>query len=132
MQLTTYVLDCESLSRAARGDRMMTARLKDAHASGIRVLTSSMTLVEAYHGQVREAAWRWAMARVIVEPVTRDIADDAISLLRDTGLHGHKYAIDAALAAIVRRVHGGVVVYTSDADDMEKLCGDHARVLALT
>ncbi|MFI1734283.1 type II toxin-antitoxin system VapC family toxin [Streptomyces acidicola] len=123
----TYVLDCEALSRAVLRERKMTARLNEAHRSGIRVVTSSMTLIEAYHGQVRRAAWAWAMSRVVVEPVTREVADAAIALLEDTGLHGHKYAIDAALAVIAGRQAGGVVLYTSDEDDMGKLCG--ARVV---
>ena len=61
-------------------------------------MTSPMTLVEAYHGKVRPAEWNWAMSRLVVEPVTKGVADEAIRLLLDTGLHGHKYAIDAVLA----------------------------------
>jgi hypothetical protein len=128
---TCYVLDCEGLSRTVRGERRMLNRVKDAHRSGIRVVTSSMTLIEAYHGQVQHAAWLWAMSRIVVEPVTQDVAEEAITLLRVNGLHGHKYAIDAALAVIARRLGGHVVVYTSDADDMTKLCGERVRVAAL-
>lgn len=126
-----YVLDCEALSRAVLGDRVMLARLKDAHRSGIRAVTSSMTLIEAYHGRVRRAAWAWAMSRVVVEPVTREIAEDAVTLLQDTGLHGYKYAIDAALAVIAGRQPAGAVLFTSDEDDMEKLCGPGVRVVPL-
>jgi hypothetical protein len=63
MGASTYVLDSEGLSRAVRGERMMLARLKDAHRTGIRVVTSSMTLIEAYHGQVNLAAWMWPRPR---------------------------------------------------------------------
>ncbi|WP_030898746.1 hypothetical protein [Streptomyces sp. NRRL S-474] len=126
-----YVLDCEALSRAVLGERVMLARLKDAHRSGIRVVTSSMTLIEAYHSRVKRAAWTWAMSRVVVEPVTRDVADAAVTLLLDTGLHGHKYAIDAALAVIAGRQPGGVVLFTSDEDDMGKLCGPGVRLVPL-
>ncbi|WP_030236533.1 MULTISPECIES: hypothetical protein [unclassified Streptomyces] len=126
-----YVLDCEALSRAVLGERVMLARLKDAHRSGIRVVTSSMTLIEAYHSRVKRAAWTWAMSRVVVEPVTRDVADAAVTLLQDTGLHGHKYAIDAALAVIAGRQPGGVVLFTSDEDDMGKLCGPGVRLVPL-
>ncbi|MEU1913738.1 hypothetical protein ABZ525_15740 [Streptomyces massasporeus] len=126
-----YVLDCEPLSRAVLGDRVMLARLKDAHRSGIRVVTSSMTLIEAHHGRVRRAAWAWAMSRVVVEPVTREVADAAVTLLQETGLHGHKYANDAALAVIAGRQPAGVVLFTSDEDDMGKLCGPGVRVVPL-
>ncbi len=131
MRPSCYVLDCEALSRAVLGDRAMLARLKDAHRSGIRVVTSSMTLIEAYHGRVQRAAWAWAMSRVVVEPVTREVADAAVKLLQDTGLHGHKYAIDAALAVIAGRQPGGVVLFTSNEDDMGKLCGPGVRVVPL-
>ncbi|MET9679816.1 type II toxin-antitoxin system VapC family toxin [Streptomyces coeruleorubidus] len=129
MRPSCYVLDCEALSRAVLGDRAMLARLKDAHRSGIRVVTSSMTLIEAYHGRIQRAAWAWAMSRVVVEPVTREVADAAVILLQDTGLHGHKYAIDAALAVIAGRQPGGVVLFTSDEDDMGKLCGPGVKVV---
>lgn len=119
----TYVLDSEGLSRAALGNPATVALLKDAHRSGIRVVTSSMTLIEAYHSRIRQPVWDWAMSRVVVEPVTKDVADEAVRLLRATGLHGHKYAIDAALAVIAGRQRGRVVVFTSDEDDMGKLCG---------
>jgi len=131
MAVDAFVLDCEALSRAVGREREMTMRLTRAHRSGIRVVTSSMTLIEAYHGQVQHAAWAWAMSRVVVEPVTRDVADKAIALLRDTGLHGHQYAIDAALAVIAGQLSGNVVLYTSDEDDMTKLCGEAVRVVAL-
>ncbi|MFJ8465493.1 hypothetical protein [Streptomyces swartbergensis] len=131
MRPSCYVLDCEALSRAVLGDRPMLARLKDAHRSGIRVVTSSMTLIEAYHGRVQRAAWAWAMSRVVVEPVTREVADAAVILLQDTGLHGHKYAIDAALAVIAGRRPGGVVLFTSDEDVMGKLCGRGVKVVPL-
>jgi len=126
-----YVLDSEGLSLAALKNQEMTLRLSKARRSRIRVVTSSITLVEAYHDRIPRPAWQWAMSRIIVEPVTQDIADEAIALLREAGLHGHKYAIDAALAAIARRQRGSVVIYTSDADDMKKLCGDRAFIKQL-
>ncbi|MFG2588440.1 hypothetical protein [Streptomyces sp. NPDC048438] len=60
----SYVLDCEALSRAALGDPQMKALLKDAHRAGVRVVSSSMTLIEAYHGRIRLAEWNWAMSRI--------------------------------------------------------------------
>lgn len=127
----SYVLDCEALSLTALGNPAMKARLKDAHSRGIRVLTSSMTLIEAHHSKIRRPVWEWAMSGVVVEPVTKDVADEAIGLLREAGLHGHKYAIDAALAVIAGRQPGRTVVFTSDEDDMGKLCGGRFLVRGL-
>lgn len=51
--------------------------------------------------------------------------------MKAAGLHGHKHAIDAALAAIVRRQPGASVVFTSDVNDMARLCGDLAVIRPL-
>ncbi|MFE0103359.1 hypothetical protein [Streptomyces sp. NPDC059009] len=123
MAIDCLVLDAEGLSRTVRRERAMTGLLTAAYGKGIRVVTSSMTLIEAYHDKFRRPAWEWAMSRIVVEPVTRDVADAAVALLANAGLHGHKYAIDAALAVIAGRQGGNVVLYTSDVDDMAKLCG---------
>ncbi|MFD4945812.1 hypothetical protein ACFVYE_30605 [Streptomyces sp. NPDC058239] len=123
-----FVLDSEGLSRAVRRERAMTAMLTKAHQAGVRVMTSSTTLIEAYHSRIRRSEWNWAMSRIVVEPVTREVADEAIGLLADTGLHGHKYATDAALAVIAGRQRGRVMVFTSDEDDMRKLCRPEVQV----
>ncbi|MFF4079449.1 hypothetical protein ACFYZN_08585 [Streptomyces sp. NPDC001777] len=86
---------------------------------------------EAHHDGIRRAEWNRAMSRVVVEPVTKEVADEAIGLLADTGPHGHKYAIDAALAVVAGRQRGRVVVLTSDEDDMGKLCGPEVLVRGL-
>ncbi|GHB15714.1 hypothetical protein GCM10010377_01410 [Streptomyces viridiviolaceus] len=60
--------------------------------------------------------------------MTEEIANEAIGLLKEAGLHGPKYAIDAALAL---RQPGPVTVFTSDEDDLRKLCGDRVVVMGL-
>lgn len=127
----SYVLDCEAVSRAALGDPEMKSRLKDAHRAGIRVVTSAMTLVEAYHSKIRRPVWDWAMSGIVVEPVTKGLADEAIRLLREAGLRGHKYAIDAVLAALANRQQGRTALFTSDVDDMGKLCAKRVQVRGL-
>lgn len=52
-----------------------------------------------------------------------------MGLLTETGLHGHKYAIDAVVAATAMRVSGRSVVLTSDPEDMIMLCGGRVRIL---
>lgn len=123
-----YLLDSECLSQWVRGDRRMGARIKDADRSDIPVITTSMTLIEAYHTKPHRPAWRWALSRLRVEPVTEQIADAAIDLLQDAGLHGHKYAIDAVLAVVALQQRGHVTVFTSDVDDLERLLPDRIVV----
>ncbi|WP_326698700.1 hypothetical protein OG909_16040 [Streptomyces sp. NBC_01754] len=43
-------------------------------------------------------------------------------------LHGHRYAIDAMLAATAHTEHGDVPVITSDTDDLRRLCHTHIAV----
>jgi predicted nucleic acid-binding protein len=126
-----YLLDSEGLSQWVCGDRRMGARIKDAERADIPVVTTSMTLVEAYHAKLHRPAWRWALSRLRIEPVTEQVADAAIDLLQDAGLHGHTYAIDAALAAVALREPGRVTIFTSDEDGMRKLCGDRVVVVKL-
>jgi predicted nucleic acid-binding protein len=125
-----YLLDSEGLSRTVRGDAQMKGRLRSAQQNDIRVMTTSMTLIEAYDKTYRPA-WHWALSRIRVEDVTGEIAREAIDLLRSAGLHGHKYAIDAALAAVALRQPNPVTVFTTDEDDMRKLCGRRAVVVKL-
>ncbi|MCZ0988292.1 PIN domain-containing protein [Streptomyces diastatochromogenes] len=122
--LRVFVLDCEALSLAVRGDRRMIAWLELAAGGEAEVVTSPMTLIEAYDGRTTEQRWDWVLSRLKVADIGKDEARQARRLLADAELHGHKYAIDAVLAVIARRQKGQVTVFTSDVDDLEKLLPD--------
>ncbi|MFF1275102.1 PIN domain-containing protein [Streptomyces marokkonensis] len=122
--LRVFVLDCEALSLAVRGDRKMIAWLDLAARGEAEVVTSPMTLVEAYDGRTTEQRWDWVLSRLQVVDIGKDEARQARRLLADATLHGHKYAIDAVLAVIARQQRGQVTVFTSDVDDLEKLVPD--------
>ncbi|MFK0227877.1 PIN domain-containing protein [Streptomyces sp. NPDC090303] len=123
------VLDSEALSLAVRGDRAMMVRLAMAVRGDAEVVTSPLTLVEAYDGRMTEQRWDWVLSRVRVADVGKEEARRARRLLADTGLHGHKYALDAVLAVVAMQQSGEVVVLTSDPDDLEKLVPDRILVL---
>jgi len=122
--LRTFVLDCEALSLAVRGDRRMIAWLDLGAQGEAEVVTSPMTLVEAYDGRTTERRWDWVLSRLQVADIGKDEARQARRLLTDAKLHGHKYAIDAMLAVIARQQRGQITVFTSDVDDLEKLVPD--------
>lgn len=61
--------------------------------------------------------------------MTRELAAQAAALLREHGLGGHKYAIDAVLAASARSVRGLATVVTSDPEDMALLCGPEIEIV---
>lgn len=119
----TLVLDNEGLSKYISRDRETVAWLAAAFARDVRVITSTATLVEVVHPKINMPALMWALSRVVVEPVTEEIAHAATDLLREAGLHGHKHAIDAMLAATALAAPGPVTVLTSDPEDLTALCG---------
>ncbi|QKW48828.1 type II toxin-antitoxin system VapC family toxin [Streptomyces buecherae] len=120
----TWVLDSEALSLYLRADKEVTALLAVAAKRDVRVLVSAVTIVEADPGGVHKARMAWALSRLVVEPVTKEIAAHAVTLLQDAGqLAGHKYAIDAMVAATALRQPGPVTVLTSDTEDLRTLCG---------
>ncbi|GAA2484829.1 MULTISPECIES: type II toxin-antitoxin system VapC family toxin [Actinomycetes] len=120
----SLVLDSEALSLLLRNDRGMAARIEASRQVGVPVVVSALTIVEAVHGKTDLARLKWVLSRLRVEPVSQDDSLTAVELLQNAGgLHGHKYAIDALVAALALRVPAPVIVLTSDRDDWSKLCG---------
>ncbi|AUY54055.1 DNA-binding protein [Streptomyces sp. CB01881] len=116
------VLDSEGLSRAVAEDPLVMARIDHAKTHGARVVISTLTLIEAMNPQQPQPRWDFVVSRLNVEEVTRQLTHRAMALLRAAGLHGHKYAIDAVVAATAMAQPGPVRLLTSDVDDMAKLC----------
>jgi predicted nucleic acid-binding protein len=127
----TLVLDCEGLSKLVRRDLALTEWLVAAEADDLRVVTSSVTLVEARDPKVSQARFDFAVSRVNVVPPTEAIARRASKLLAAADLHGHKYALDAIVAATALASPSPVTVLTSDPEDLLMLCGSHARVVRI-
>ncbi|MGV9416361.1 PIN domain-containing protein [Streptomyces sp. NPDC003674] len=125
----TLVLDSEGLAKAVLRDRTVTAWLALARADDLRVITSAATLVEVVHPRINRPALEWTLSRLVVEPITESIARQTAALLADAGLHGHKYAIDAMLAATALTAPGPVTVLTSDPEDLTVLCGGRVTVI---
>jgi hypothetical protein len=107
----------------------MVGWLATAVAKRIRIVTTAMTLVEAVAPTTSRAALRWALSFVVVEPVTERLATAAVKLLKEAGLHGHRHAIDAVVAATALAAHGPVSVVTSDLTDLKRLCGSRVKLV---
>ncbi|GGU22451.1 type II toxin-antitoxin system VapC family toxin [Streptomyces violascens] len=122
------VLDSEGLAKAVQRDREVHEWLTAARDADLPVITSAAVLVEVIHPRINDAALRWTLSRLRVEPVTQSIAQSAATLLRTAGLHGHMYAIDAMLCATALTQHGRVTILTSDVEDISMLTTGHARV----
>jgi predicted nucleic acid-binding protein len=127
----TFVLDSEGLSAWIAEDRKVTTLIQVFYEQEALPAMSANTIVEVMHGRTNLRRLDWLLSRVKIEPVTEQSAKAAARLLKDTGLHGHKYAIDATVAEMALRQPGPVVMLTSDIDDMARLCGERVRLIGL-
>lgn len=129
--IESVVLDREGLSAWVAQDRKVLGLLKVFHEMGADLIISANTIVEVSHSRVNMPRLQWALSRIKVEAVTEETAKEAARLLKATGLHGHKYAIDATVAEAALRQPGPVVILTSDIDDMARLCGKQIGLIRL-
>ncbi|MFF3764988.1 type II toxin-antitoxin system VapC family toxin [Streptomyces sp. NPDC001922] len=127
----TLVLDCEGLSKLVRRTPELTEWLSAAEAEDIRVVTSSVTLVEARDPKINQARFDYAVSRVNVIPADETIARHASKLLAAVGFHGHKYALDAIVTATALTSPAPVTILTSDPEDLQVLCGSGVCVVKI-
>ncbi|MEU5769119.1 PIN domain-containing protein [Streptomyces asoensis] len=127
----TLVLDSEGLSKLIADDETAVALVAEARSRGMEVVICSLTIIEAVHARTNRARLSRLLSGLRVIPVGDEEAKAASALLMGAGLHGHKYAIDAAVAEAALRRQRPVVMLTSDIDGMAKLCGDRVRLVAL-
>lgn len=64
-----------------------------------------------------------------IVPPSEAVARHASKLLAAAGLHGHKYALDAVVAATALASPAPVTVLTSDPDDLLMLCFPGVRII---
>ena len=123
------MLDCEGLSKIVLRDRATMARLAQASIDGLRVVVSAATLVEARDPRMDQARFGWTVSRLVIEPVSEEIARTASSLLAACRLHGHRHAIAAMVAATALAAAAPAILLTSDPEDLIALCGKAVRVV---
>ncbi|MFI6702496.1 DNA-binding protein [Streptomyces sp. NPDC050509] len=127
----TLVLDCEGLSKFVSDHEPVVALIAEARSRGMEVVISALTIIEAVHRRTEKARLAWVLSGMRIVHLGDEEARAASTMLINSGLHGHKYAIDAAVAEMALRQHRPVVMLTSDIDDMTKLCGDKVRLVAV-
>ncbi|MEU6325037.1 hypothetical protein [Streptomyces sp. NPDC047009] len=126
-----FVFDSEALSKAVQGNREMAALIKTAPRFDIPIVTSGLTTLEAWDPREtsRQALWGWTLSRIRIVHTDDRVIALARGMLKKAGLHGHKYAIDAVLAAVAGReaAQGAqTTVFTSDTDNMSQLLAGHS------
>jgi len=130
-RVETVVLDCAGLSAWVAQDRLVAALLQVFSEFESDLVVGANTIIEVSHPGVDIPRLNWVLSRVKVEPVTAQAAKAAAKLLEETGLHGHRHAIDATVAEAALRQPGPVVMLTSDVGDMSRLCGDRVQLIAV-
>ncbi|MEV5873850.1 DNA-binding protein [Streptomyces sp. NPDC052101] len=127
----TLVLDSVGLSQLLADDETVVALVAEARSRGMEVVICALTIIESVHARTNKARLSWLLSGLRVIPVGDEEAKAASALLMGAGLHGHKYAIDAAVAEMALRQQRPVVMLTSDIDDMAKLCGERVRLVSV-
>ncbi|WP_327404188.1 PIN domain-containing protein [Streptomyces sp. NBC_01288] len=131
-QLASLVLDSEGLSAWIEEYRKVASIVESAQRSKTDIVVCANTVIEVTHAGTNMPRLNGLLSQVKIEPVTAQAAKAAAKLLKDTGLHGHKYAIDATVAVTALNQPGPAAILTSDVDDLTKLCGgQRVRIVAL-
>jgi hypothetical protein len=125
----TLVLDCEGLSKLVNDHEPAVALVAEARNRGMEVVISALTIIEAAHSRTDRARLAWVLSGLRIIHIGDEEAKAASAMLINAGLHGRKYAIDAAVAEMALRQQRPVVLLTSDIDDMTKLCGGRVRLV---
>jgi predicted nucleic acid-binding protein len=123
----SLILDSEGLSKLASGDARARAYLATAITRRARVCVSAITLTEVLRGRQRDAAVHRVLSRIAVLPVTPEIARCGGELLGRTGLSGHRWTIDAVVAATALGLERPAVLLTSEPGDLTTLVEEPAR-----
>lgn len=127
----TLILDCAGLAKLVDQETDVTAMVAEARRRDVEVVINALTIIEATHRRVDRPRLAWLLSGMRIVHVGEEEAKAASAMLVAAGLHGVKYAIDAALAETAMRQARPVVMLTSDVDDMKKLCGDRVRLVAV-
>jgi len=123
----TLVLDAEGLIKLSSGDPRVVARAKKAYARDAEVVTTATTLTEVLRGGRRDAPVHQVLRKVRVISIHAELARAAGELLGQTGLSGHRCALDAVLATVALAQPRPIVLLTSDVDDMVQLTEEPGR-----
>jgi hypothetical protein len=114
--MTTLVLDAGALIAVDRGDRVMQRKIQAALRIGDPVRTNPNAVAQVWRDGAKQARLARALRGITVEPVTREDGYRAGELL---GVTRTKDVVDATVALLAR---SGDELYTSDSDDLRRLC----------
>jgi len=115
--VSALVLDAGALVAIDQDDRDVHKAVRDAHLTGVQVLTNSMAVAQVWRdSKGRQAELAKVLRGIKVQPVTREDGRKAGELLAAAGLSD---AIDATVALLAE---SGDRILTSDPGDLRTLC----------
>jgi predicted nucleic acid-binding protein len=123
----TLILDAEGLVKLAGGDRVTRDRFEAARRRHSRLVTAASTLTEVLRGGAGDAGVHRVLGRMTVISVDKETGRAAGELLGQTGLSGHRCALDALLAVVALAQPRPAVLLTSDPADLARLTEEPGR-----
>jgi hypothetical protein len=121
------VLDADGLSKLSAGDPAVRALFRKSRQQGGEVVTAASTLTEVLRGGAKDAPVHMVLRHVAVAVLTQQLGRKAGELLGETGLSGHRCALDALLAVVALAQRRPVILATSDPNDMARLTQEPHR-----
>jgi hypothetical protein len=116
------VLDAQALSLLA-DDHADTVDLVEAsREDGYAATISVVTLAEQRRTGQAAARMRWLRSRLVIVPVTEQVADLAAGLLEYSGLDGHSNVVDALVTATAASANAVGRLLTADGSHIPVLC----------
>lgn len=119
LRFGSLLLDAHGVTALAARSRAVQGFLHRARGFDAPVVVSWITLSEVLQGGARDAAARWALSKVRLEPLREVDFRDAAALMATTGTGGH--TVDALVAVTAARLPAPCVVLTSDPGDLRRL-----------
>jgi predicted nucleic acid-binding protein len=117
----SLVLDAEGLVKLASGDPRARNLFETVRRRGGCIVTAASVLAEVLRGGPRDAGVHRVLGRITVVPIDQQRGRAAGELLGQTGLSGHRCALDALLAVVALAQRRPVVLLTSDPGDLARL-----------
>jgi predicted nucleic acid-binding protein len=99
----------------------------DAHDLRVPVVVAASTLTEVMRGGPRDAPVHRIIRQIEISPIDAARAREAGDLLGRARLSGHRYALDALVAAVTLAQPRPAVLLTSNSKDMQRLTDEPGR-----
>ncbi|MGP3958222.1 type II toxin-antitoxin system VapC family toxin [Nonomuraea sp. 3N208] len=116
------MLDAQALSLLSDNHADAVDLVEVAREDGYAATVSVVTLAEQRRTGQAAARMRWLRSRLVIMPVTEQLADLAATLLECAGLDGHDNVIDALVTATAASTNAPGRLLTSDGSHIPALC----------